>query len=58
MYAVAGRLDDAVNTARDAIQAARAAGNEEAAQQIQEMLKLYETVQAERRQRAGANKSP
>lgn len=58
MYAVAGRLGDAANTARDAIEVARAAGNEEAASQIREMLKLYETVQAERRKRSGADKSP
>lgn len=48
VYAVAGEIGKAADTARKALEIARAAGDQVSADRIQKMLNLYEEVQAER----------
>jgi tetratricopeptide (TPR) repeat protein len=50
VYAVARRFDDAVNTAKSALEIARAAGDRRLADRIQKMLKVYEQLQAGKRE--------
>ena len=46
-YAVAGRFGDAVNTARNALKIARAAGDQDLANGTQKMLDVYEKLDAD-----------
>ncbi len=48
MYAVTGQFGEAADTARTAVQVARAARDQDSVRQIQEMLQLYERVRAQR----------
>ena len=48
VYAVAGRLDDAVNTAGRAAEIARAGGSPDLANQIQKMIEVYQKLQADK----------
>ena len=50
VYAVVGRFDKAADVARTAIEVARAAGDRQAVERIQGMLKLYEKLQAGKRE--------
>lgn len=50
VYAVARRFDDAVDTAKDALEIARAAGNQGMTHRIQRMLQVYEQLQAGKRE--------
>ena len=47
-YAVAGRFGDAVNTARNALKIALAAGDQELAKGTREMLDIYEKLDADK----------
>ncbi len=51
-YAAAGRLEEAINTARQAIEIARGSGRDERAAEIETRLRLYEQGQSYRAPRA------
>ncbi|HUT94239.1 MAG TPA: tetratricopeptide repeat protein [Thermoguttaceae bacterium] len=51
-YAVAGRFDDAVSTARNALEIALAAGDQDLANGTRKMLDVYEKLQADERERS------
>ncbi|HUU96285.1 MAG TPA: tetratricopeptide repeat protein, partial [Phycisphaerae bacterium] len=51
-YAAAGRLEEAINTARQAIEIARSSGRNERADEIETRLRLYEQGQPYRAPRA------
>jgi tetratricopeptide (TPR) repeat protein len=54
-YAAAGRLEEAINTARQAIEIARRSGRDERAAEIETRLRLYEQGQSYRAPRANAD---
>ena len=50
VHAVAGQFDEAARTARTALRIAVASGDRHSANRIQDMLRLYEQIQADKQE--------